>query len=295
MVPQKYILADSAANKILSEEGYVVFPLLDGKATQELLSFYHHHHAAEGPGMNASAHAPDITYRKVMSEAIRNTVLPALESGQVNVEILGGSFISKSAGTIGSLAPHQDWNITDERHYRSFNLWIPLLDTGAANGGIMVLPRSHRIGLNYRGPSIPSLTEHIMDAVWKVMVTLEIPAGHALLYDHRLIHASGPNNSERSRVVAVLGALENAAPMHIYYGTETGINVYACTPDFFLEHNPNEGPGDLPLLQTLPAITKSPDAPGAISLLQNAGIGISYESPRPVLPRKWAWLKGLFG
>lgn len=295
MVPQKYILSDAAANEMLSEAGYVVFPLLDGKATHELLSFYHHHHPSEGPGMSASAHAPDIEYRKLMSETIRNTVLPALESAKVNVEILGGSFISKAAGTTDNLAPHQDWNITDESYYRSFNLWIPLVNSGAVNGGIMVLPRSHRMGLNYRGPSIPSLTEHIMDAVWKAMVTLEIPAGHALLYDHRLIHASGPNNSEGSRIVAVLGALEKGAPMHIYYGTESGINIYSCTPEFFLEHNPNEGQGDLPLLQSLQVTTKSPDAAEAISLLQNAGVAISYEPPKSDLPRGWAWLKRLFG
>jgi ectoine hydroxylase-related dioxygenase (phytanoyl-CoA dioxygenase family) len=283
----KQILPDKNADLQLAQDGYVVFPLLDEKKTAALLYFYRQYHPQETPGMSASAHAEDISYRKQMSEAIRNSVLPLLQKLDLQLKVLGGSFITKASGTTTTLAAHQDWNITDERHFRSFNIWLPLVDTGKANGGIMVLPKSHLLGLNYRGPGIPSFTEHAKDIIDTALISLEIPAGHALLYDHRLIHASGPNLSPGSRVVAVLGALQKDAPMHIYYGTEKGVQVYACPAEFFLEGNPNEGPGNLTLLANILTETKSPDRWKVVEMLRNAGVALPETKAHRTVSRNW--------
>jgi ectoine hydroxylase-related dioxygenase (phytanoyl-CoA dioxygenase family) len=40
----------------------------------------------------------------------------------------------KSKGENGSLHPHQDWNIVDEREFNSYNIWLPLVDVNAENG-----------------------------------------------------------------------------------------------------------------------------------------------------------------
>jgi hypothetical protein len=293
------ILIEGEADRQLSSLGYVVFPLLSEQQTQKLLEFYLSHHTHEQPGMSASAHNPDISFRKKMSDAIHETVVPTLEGHAVGIQALGGSFISKSAGSSGSLAPHQDWNITDERQYRSFNLWLPLVDTHKENGAIWVLPKSHLAGLNFRGPGIPSLCENIMEELWNAMTVLDIPAGHALLYDHRLIHASGANNSAEPRVVAVLGVLESDAPMHIYYGRENAVEVYACHADFFLEKNPNDGPADLNKLEQIAFKLQAPDTDAAIQILRNAGVPIqtltrAAQEKSTTFSSFTKWLSGIF-
>jgi hypothetical protein len=287
------ILKDADADRQLRELGYVVFPLFSETQTKDLLGFYLANHPEEQAGMSASAHSPDIAFRKKMSDAIHAAVVPALEQHANAVQALGGSFISKSAGSAGSLAPHQDWNITDERQYRSFNLWMPLVDTANENGGIMVLPRSHLMGLNFRGPGIPAVTEHIQESLWEAMETLVIPAGYGLLYDHRLIHASGPNKINDPRIVAVLGMVETDAPMMIFYGEDKKITSYACDPQYFLEKNPNEGPDGIAQIESFNYSGSAPDAEHAREMLIRAGIKLPEQQDITVTPRL-GWIRKIF-
>jgi hypothetical protein len=271
-VTRQRILRDEGLDQALLLQGFIVFPVLNKRACEDLKSFYLQHHTQEQPGMSASAHAPDIAYRKAMSAAILEVVAPAIKPLLSHAELLGASFISKSAGQFGALPPHQDWNITDEQQFRSFNLWLPLVDTGKDNGGIQVLAKSHLAGLNYRGPGIPSISENIMDRLWPAMTTLDIPAGHALLYDHRLLHSSGPNDTNAPRIVAVMGVMEQGAPMRIYYANQGAIAEYNCSPSFFLEQNPNEGPDGLMKIREIAYSLEAPSKFMALNSLKQAGV-----------------------
>lgn len=284
------ILKDETLDRELQTQGFVIFPVLSRKASDDLRDFYLHHHSVAQPGMSASAHASDISYRKAMSTAILEVVAPAMKQHLMHAELLGASFISKSAGEHGALPPHQDWNITDERQFRSFNLWLPLVDTGSENGGIQVLPKSHLMGLNYRGPGISSIAENIMDRLWPAMTTLTIPAGYALLYDHRLLHSSGPNHTEEPRIVAVMGVKEQHAPMRIYYAEQGGVTEYDCSPDFFLEQNPNEGPADLTKVGEIKYSPEQPRSQAAILALRRAGIDLQEPDAEAFWSRISRWL-----
>jgi hypothetical protein len=236
------ILADQSLDYTLREDGYVIIPLLSETTTNTLLQFYFRQHPQQVTGMYATAHDENLELRKTVSEQIKLMALPYIQAAIPGVEVLGGSFIAKGNDPQATLPPHQDWNIVDEQQFRSFNLWIPLVDTNAENGGIMVLPKSHLFGMYYRGPHISSAYEMVGEELLQNMKLLEIPAGHALLYDHRLLHASGPNQSKSLRIVAVMGVIERGASMKIYYQQEDEIVEYNCSSDFFLEANPQQYP-----------------------------------------------------
>jgi len=243
----KSLLFDIESDRALKEEGYVILPLLNSGEVETLKSFYYDHHPEKIERMYASAHSDDIAYRLKMSENITRMVRPHITQSGDRLKTLGASFIIKGNNPGGTLPPHQDWNLVDETSSRSFNLWIPLVDTSEENGGIQIIPRSHLFSPTYRGPNISSSYEKVTSQLWEKMITLNIPAGHGLLYDHRLLHASGVNRTGEPRLVAVMGIIEEGTPMYIYYRNGEFIEEYRCDEQFFLTQNPQKGPQQLQL------------------------------------------------
>ena len=245
------ILRNEDSQKLLENDGYAVVPYLLPDEIEELKTFFYAAHPVLPDGMYASSHAGDFELRKSMSEKVMVVCARALQNTFQNVKALGSTFMAKSKGENGTLNPHQDWNIVDERKFSSYNVWIPLLDVDDANGTILVQPRSHRLLENIRGLNIPSSFANVNDQVWKTLVPVNMRAGEALVYDHRLLHASGINTTATPRLVIVYGVIPAGAEMRYYYGKGDNIEIYGCTPDFFFTRNIMAGPADLPLLEVI--------------------------------------------
>ena len=77
-------------------------------------------------------------------------------------------------------------------------------------------------------------------------------AGEALVYDHRLLHASGINKTETPRLVIVYGLIPAASTMRYFYTKGDVIEEYECTADFYFNENIIEGPKGLKLLRSVP-------------------------------------------
>ncbi|MDX2000841.1 MAG: phytanoyl-CoA dioxygenase family protein [Chitinophagales bacterium] len=246
------ILKDQNQNELLQQQGYVVIPFLESIEVKELVDYFDKHHPFDIDSMYASAHSSDIGYRMQMNNKIIEVFQNGLNKYFDQINPLGGSYIAKGYKVPAILRPHQDWNIVDESVSRSFNLWVPLVDTNQHNGGIMVLPKSHLFSEVFRGPNITCAYVNLDDVLVANMQTLNIPAGHALLYDHRLLHASGPNNTNQLRLVAVFGIIPKGRDMRFYYRENDKLGVYKSQASFFLEQNPQEGPLGLEKLEERP-------------------------------------------
>lgn len=246
------ILKDTALDQKLAAEGYVVIPFLNEAHIEELKSFFFEHHQKDIPGFYATAHSPDIAFRQKMNDKIKSAFSSSISTHFTNYEALGGSFIAKTKTQEERLHPHQDWNIVDERKYRSFNIWVPLVDLSESNGAIRVLPKSHLWGLNYRGPNIPDSRAAELEKYWEEMETLLMRAGEALIYDHRLYHASYANKTDEYRLATVFGIKPKEAEMFYYFGNEQLIEVYESSTDFFMNGNIQEGNLSLKKVDELP-------------------------------------------
>jgi ectoine hydroxylase-related dioxygenase (phytanoyl-CoA dioxygenase family) len=244
-VAQAEITQDSEWNRTLALQGFVTFPLLGPEQIGQLTSLFLKHSSGPIDRFYASVHHPDPQVRRDIDAGIQ-AILRALLAGILDQgEALGASFIAKPKGNPGILPPHADWNIADERFYRSYNLWIPLVDTTVANGAVHVIPGSHRWMDYYRGPGIPNPFEPWKEAVWETMQPLELKAGTALLYDHRLLHASPVNQRDELRLACVVGVKHREAGILFYCGRGGMIHHYAADAEFFLTGNPEEGHGEL--------------------------------------------------
>jgi hypothetical protein len=242
----KQILKDPVLDSKLSDEGFVLIPFLTDEEVNALKTFYFDYHESVLSGMYATAHVPDIDLRMKMNNFIKDQFSRAVNEKFINAHALGGSYIAKGKGEAGTLHPHQDWNIVDEELYRSFNIWVPLVDLHENNGAICIMPQSHLWDKTYRSANIPSIYQDQESDLWENMTKLYMKAGVALIYDHRLIHASGENKTDKLRLAAVFGIIPDEASMFYYHQKDSyTIEVYESNPDFFLLGNIFEGPKGL--------------------------------------------------
>ena len=236
------ILNDKQLDLILSDEGYVVVSFLEMEDVKTLIDFFYENHPTEIPGFYATAHSSDIQFRNKMNNKIKDVFANSINQFFNNCSALGGSYVVKSKLQEERLHPHQDWSIVDETKFRSFNIWVPLVNLNENNGSIRVIPRSHLWVDNYRGPNISDYFSKSNDKIWEHMQTLNMKAGEALIYDHRLFHASFPNKTDQLRVATVFGIIPNEAQMFYYFGDKEAVDVYESSVEFFMEGNIQKGP-----------------------------------------------------
>jgi len=245
------ILSESSGNTDLQQKGYAIVPFLNAKEIKQLTDFFYQNHPALPDGMYASSHAGDFAFRKKMNEEIKNICARAMEVAFQNATPLGSTFMVKSKGENGSLHPHQDWSIVDEKEFNSYNIWLPLVDVNEQNGTLLILPDSHNMFDNIRGLNIPSSFENVMQQVWQYLVPINMKAGEALVYDHRLLHASNINKTTTPRLVIVYGLIPSAANMRYHFGRDGQIEEYECTPDFYFNETITQGPTGLKMLKSI--------------------------------------------
>jgi ectoine hydroxylase-related dioxygenase (phytanoyl-CoA dioxygenase family) len=250
-MPYKDIFVDTAHNIALAQHGYAIVPFLTNTETQQLTSFFYENHQELPDGMYASSHARDFSFRKKMNEEIKSVCARAMENTFLNATPLGSTFMVKSKGENGSLHPHQDWSIVDEKKFNSYNIWLPLVDVNEQNGTLLILPNSHELFDNIRGLNIPSSFAQVEKEVWQYLIPINMKAGEALVYDHRLLHASGINKTTQPRLVVVYGVIPTEATMRYYYGKENTIEEYECTADFYFNETITQGPTGLKMLQSI--------------------------------------------
>jgi hypothetical protein len=242
----KPVLKNPVLEKQLLDEGYVMISFLSPQEIVTLKDTYYQSQPKQLEGMAATAHFPDLDLRMRMNDTIRKVFHRAMEETFTHINALGGSFIAKGKGSNGTLNPHQDWNIVDEDHFRSFNIWVPLVDLEDDNGVICIMPRSHTWLRSYRSLNIGSAYHEVEGQLWKKMTRLYMKAGEALIYDHRLIHASGENKTNEIRLASVFGIIPEDANMFYYHKKDDKtIEVYESNKEFFLYENIFEGPKKL--------------------------------------------------
>lgn len=239
------LLLDANAERALTADGYAVLPLLGTADVEQLL-----HRLTEWvpdfpEGFYASVHVPDDRLRAGVNALLMATFRPLLNKICRDASLLGGAFINKAPGPRGALPPHQDWNIVDESRHRSFNVWVPLVDTHAANGAISVLPGSHHWLPTVRGPNIPCIFRQSHPQLRSAMKLLPMRAGDVLIYDHRLLHCSDVNRTQAHRPGVVMGLVPTEADLKHYFVDGDRICQYRSNVEFLLSGQTHERPDSL--------------------------------------------------
>lgn len=247
------IMKDPNLEEQLKQDGILVMRnFLDKHAVKELFDY----NAANQPKfvhnsiINSVWHSSDVDYKKRTIKKIIEVYTPSCENYFENYNIFGGSFVIKPPHGEGVSCPHVDFGIVNEDIYRSFNLWIPLVPLTKDNGALMVLKGSHNLNHAFRGPNIPDHTIDVRDWLWENMEEYFLEPGDAILYDHRAIHGSKPNNSSEPRVATSCAMTNLGAPMVLYFWDERKNKIvgYETEPEYLLTNNHDRLPTDLEIV-----------------------------------------------
>lgn len=224
-------------------KGYVLVDLLSVEEVTELRKLYTQIQADvvrdEKTHFSTGEHLEsDIAL--VTSKAIDEIILSALNRHLVNYESLMSAFIVKPALQKAEeyFEWHQDLSFVDEEHYCAAQLWVSLQDTAPENGNIQIVEGTHGYQDNIRtSPIYPSFFGDYQEQMVKQCKQITMRAGQALIFNHKLLHGSTPNQSSTERI-AVISALKPKEAEWFYFEyleAEQKVFKYAADLDFYLK------------------------------------------------------------
>lgn len=253
------IFKDSALQKDFERKGYVEVPALDSTDITGLHELFVQHRDEYAQPFHTSHFSTEINYKRRVHEGIVNIVFPRLAPVLENVKPIFGNLMIKHGMNDYFMPLHADWTYVDENKFRSLAAWIPLIDTDEENGCLGVIEGSHKVSDRIRGPRIQQ-TSYTKDKEWvkKYGKLIPVKAGHAILFDHALMHYSPPNKTSGSRPALNLSMVPAEAALFHYCMPEgaSDIEVYrADGSEFYLRYNNYQRPETNSLIRTLSADT----------------------------------------
>lgn len=255
---------DDEVNRAIAVEGFALLPRrLPPRIVHGLSDLYQS--VIEELGTEGSGHflpsmvIPRIDLRARLWDGVRDLIEPSVQPlfRPGTTEVLGGSFVAKPGSPRSARRPHQDPTIFDEAVHASLSLWIPLSDSGLANGTIHILPGSHRMGNHVRPPDVDSFETAVAEVALRESRPVEVQTGEILVVDGAVIHHSPPNGSGVERVAAIGAVRPAGADMH-FVRSEAGdphgtADVFRVGPEMYRSGDLlTPGLGDVPLVARVP-------------------------------------------
>lgn len=210
----------------LTTDGYIVLPFLSPEELENFSNTYSSLHPQGENITTCSVLSPDVSYKMRISEMVKSAYQPKLEKLFTNFKpLFFGTLITKGFGKDPIIFEcHQDPTHVDEENYRSYNVWVPIIDVNEHNGAMWVWPGSHNFFNNIRNsnPSPHYFFEDVKELVWDKMKLISMKAGEAIIYDHKLVHGSKHNFSDMTRPAFASSVFPNQTDAIFYY-YDTGI------------------------------------------------------------------------
>jgi hypothetical protein len=230
----------------LQGRGYTIQPLLD----QDDIS------ALERLGAEVFPRAPKDYYATAFSEDVDAKLrfhqgILALVEDKVrrllpDYQIVMSQLVTKRAKSLkGRLGLHQDYSFGDHSQRLILNLWAPFCDVDASNACLRVVPGSQALGHIAAIPPKPSPDDRYRSELTDFMVELPMSAGHAFVFDPRLLHSTEENQTDRDRTALFLNLVprDTAPVIHVWNATAPStLSVYEVTTEALTRLRPNVYP-----------------------------------------------------
>ena len=235
------IIKDKKIEAQVNEFGYEIIEFLDEEAIKKLQHKFNElfpdRDLYEGAysGMNELS----LDKRREMFLFIKETISPYLDKCFNNWTLPIASFYSRKPDKKYLLEWHSDPSFIFNEHLEGiYGLWCPLVNVFEDTGTLRLIPKSHRL-LNKLHFAYKT-SKWSLDAKRSVLdeygKSFNLKAGHALLFDARMIHSSSPNHSDFHRDNIVM-RINHARSQYFSMQTESSTSkkgaVYLQNKEFF--------------------------------------------------------------
>ncbi len=235
------VFNDAALQESFVSKGYVVLPNVVSVAELTMLKDAYMPFEKEiSQPFHTSHFSADVDYKATVQQAIYATVYPHVKHFFNDYIPVFANLMIKQANSENFLQMHADWTYVDETKFRSVSVWIPFIDTTAANGCFGVIEHSHQFMNAIRGPGIQQ-NNFKRDRIWvkKYGKLVPVKAGDAIIFDHALLHFSLANRTTLSRPALNLSLVPREVPL-VHYCIPEGeqvIEKYIVNDEtFFLDY-----------------------------------------------------------
>ncbi len=197
------IIRDKNVAEALQTKGFSKLPVIDESIRAKLLELYI---TSVVPEMKEGETYWSMSDRNkslitFLNKSVIELLVPYLQLQFDNFRPIVSSFMVKPAHA-ADVEMHQDWTFVDnEPEANSFTCWLPLVATNDQNGKMGFLAGSHNRFLGYRASPSPPFG-HIFSVDGSMVSNIEYleqQAGEPVVFNHRVIHCSLPNNSSAGR------------------------------------------------------------------------------------------------
>jgi hypothetical protein len=224
----------------ISKNGYVVLDVFSEKEIQIFTTLFNEFSEEIIEDFHSSHFSDKRNYKRKVNIEINQILKQKTSEILKSYEPIFSNFMVKRVSATNSMPLHADWTYVDESSLRSISCWIPLVDTTKENGALGVIPYSHLFKPNFRGPRIPSPfhdnNEFIIQKYGKL---IPMKKGQCIFYDHRLLHFSPPNNSNKTRPAINVVFTPPEASIYHFLQTESSDETLKFTVSnlaFFTEY-----------------------------------------------------------
>lgn len=271
------IFYDTTYSLEIRQKGFVRKDILNSEDLKALKDLY----ASLGPpdrkGTHVTMFDPSYEYRCKVDQGIKAICQSKVQTLMKGYKALYANFMVKESGQEGDFPLHQDWTYVDEHFHTSVAVWIPLDDVNERNGALHVVERSHKFITQLRGPYVHEPFQAIGEYIKTgYSSSADLKAGEALMWDHRLIHFSKPNLTEKPRIaVTLIMVPSDAEVIHCFAAPESQgrrIEKYKVDTDFYMRYVISQRPKDVSLVEIVeqPAINFTKEEFDAIYVKENS-------------------------
>ncbi len=247
---------EPALEESFRQNGYVVITnLLNDEDIERFTRFYNSIPAASEDTFYSSHWNNDKAYRKHVDNFIRPILFSKTQDLFLDYRPVYGYYLVKMPGEKGTVSIHQDWMLVDESKFAGITIWIPLVDTNLSNGSFQVIENSHKFLSQIRGSNTHFPYRSNLEEVHNTFLSnINLGKGDAIIFDHRLAHASLPNLSKDPRVAVGLVVLpKEASIMHYYFEPDKKqASLYRVDDDFLIDFGLKDKPDRYTFISKIP-------------------------------------------
>ncbi|MEO1088666.1 MAG: phytanoyl-CoA dioxygenase family protein, partial [Acidobacteriota bacterium] len=236
------LFQNGTLDRRLDRDGYLVVDFLRASQLDEVRALFRAFAPRYRGAFAATLLIPDPAHRAEVHGRLAEILTPAVDAVFREVRSVFWGFINKQPDGAGAMPLHQDITMVSEKEGPGLSVWAPLVDVGVGNGGLQVVPGSHRLSSGPRAPGTPFPCPELEPQIReRHLQTLELTAGQAVVMDHGTYHASPPNTGLESRPV-VAGVLAGRnQPLRYCHRLDPAaesseLDVFEVDDDFYLRH-----------------------------------------------------------
>jgi hypothetical protein len=219
------VLRDGDLDRVLERRGAVTCPWLGAEARVALDA------AVDALGLDGSSGFHDTAAaglgfeeRQAVHELLVDSFAEPARRVLADYQPVMSAVMTKWPGPGGEKTIHRDFQLVDERRFRTVCVWVPLGDVDGDNGALRVLPGSHLVPTGIR--SVPRTPEHPPDPLRALTMAdldaVPVAAGDAVVFDLAVVHGSDVNRTDVPRRAVGVAYAPAAAELSLRYVHDDG-------------------------------------------------------------------------